>query len=91
MKTRTTRNLWVLVVTVEVELENMCRHFRNTVSLSLQKLHAEVAIHSFQIRKLRHNVVMCLDQVYTADKWQGKNVQVCLTPRPGHSLPHNAE
>lgn len=36
-------------------------------------------------------VVMCLDQVCTADTWQGKNVKVCLTPRPGHSLPHNAE
>lgn len=34
---------------------------------------------------------MCLDQVYTADKWQGKNVKVCLPPRPGHSLLHNAE
>ena len=33
---------------------------------------------SLQIRKLRHNEVMCVDQVYTADKWQGKDVEVRL-------------
>lgn len=62
-----------------MELQNVCKHFTNTVSLIFKKLHAEVVVHYLQIRKVRHSEAKCLVQgFYTAEKCQDKNVNQSL-------------
>lgn len=68
-----------------MELQNVCKHFTNTVSLIFRKLHAEVVVRYLQIKKVSHSEAKCLVQGFsTADKCQDKNMNQSLTLRPRH-------